>query len=263
MVAQHVEVVVRQVPAGRLDALVHLVRSAGVVSRRFACTHCLTAASQPTRLNTNTMAGSSQSRSSRSTTSSGLAARPADRCRPACGHRTCRRAPACPWASAVLHPAARPVVAGQPHELVVDRRSLLHEPGRHVDVGGREQVEQPLADRHVLVERHRAPLLHDGGGVAAHGLRHSPNSSAFDTVAESETSATDSGRWMITSSHRHPASGRRGSAPRPSPRSPGRGRASEAGVQMLRSTLGGHHDHRRLAVDAVVAAASRPTWSAP
>ena len=33
---------------------------------------------------------------------------------------------------------------------------------------------------------------------------HSPNSSAFDTVAESETSATDSGRWMITSSHTAP-----------------------------------------------------------
>ena len=33
---------------------------------------------------------------------------------------------------------------------------------------------------------------------------HSPNSSAFDTVADSETSDTDSGRWMITSSHTAP-----------------------------------------------------------
>ena len=33
---------------------------------------------------------------------------------------------------------------------------------------------------------------------------HSPNSSAFETVAESETSATDSGRWMMTSSHTAP-----------------------------------------------------------
>ena len=33
---------------------------------------------------------------------------------------------------------------------------------------------------------------------------HSPNSSALETVAESETSDTDSGRWMITSSHTAP-----------------------------------------------------------
>ena len=33
---------------------------------------------------------------------------------------------------------------------------------------------------------------------------HSPNSSALDTVAESDTSDTDSGRWMITSSHTAP-----------------------------------------------------------
>lgn len=32
----------------------------------------------------------------------------------------------------------------------------------------------------------------------------SPNSSAFDTVAESDTRVTDSGRWMITSSHTAP-----------------------------------------------------------
>ena len=35
---------------------------------------------------------------------------------------------------------------------------------------------------------------------------HSPNSSALDTVADRETSATDSGRWMITSSHTAPRS---------------------------------------------------------
>ena len=33
---------------------------------------------------------------------------------------------------------------------------------------------------------------------------HSPNSSALDTVADSDTSATDSGRWMITSSQTAP-----------------------------------------------------------
>ncbi|CAM5664198.1 hypothetical protein SBADM41S_02178 [Streptomyces badius] len=32
----------------------------------------------------------------------------------------------------------------------------------------------------------------------------SPNSSALDTVADRETSVTDSGRWMITSSHTAP-----------------------------------------------------------
>ena len=35
---------------------------------------------------------------------------------------------------------------------------------------------------------------------------HSPNSSALETVADRETSATDSGRWMITSSHTAPRS---------------------------------------------------------
>ena len=33
---------------------------------------------------------------------------------------------------------------------------------------------------------------------------HAPNSSALDTVADSEITATDSGRWMITSSHTAP-----------------------------------------------------------
>ena len=33
---------------------------------------------------------------------------------------------------------------------------------------------------------------------------HSPNSSALETVADSETSDTDSGRWMITSSQTAP-----------------------------------------------------------
>jgi hypothetical protein len=33
---------------------------------------------------------------------------------------------------------------------------------------------------------------------------HSPNSSALDTVAESATRPTDSGRWMMTSSQTAP-----------------------------------------------------------
>ena len=33
---------------------------------------------------------------------------------------------------------------------------------------------------------------------------HAPNSSAFDTVADSETSRTSGGRWMITSSQTAP-----------------------------------------------------------
>jgi hypothetical protein len=33
---------------------------------------------------------------------------------------------------------------------------------------------------------------------------HSANSSAFDTVAESETVSTSTGRWMSTSSHTAP-----------------------------------------------------------
>ena len=33
-----------------------------------------------------------------------------------------------------------------------------------------EQVEQPLADQHVLPQRHRPVLVDDDGGVAAHGL---------------------------------------------------------------------------------------------
>ena len=47
----------------------------------------------------------------------------------------------------------------------------LTKPGGGVDVGGGEQVHHPLADQHVLVERHRPPLLDDRVGVAAHGLQ--------------------------------------------------------------------------------------------
>ena len=33
---------------------------------------------------------------------------------------------------------------------------------------------------------------------------HSPNSSALDTVADRQTTATDNGRWIRTSSHTPP-----------------------------------------------------------
>ena len=159
---------------------------------------------------------------------------------------TARRAP-------VLHPGAGPVVAGDAEQLPVDRGALLDEAGRRVDVGVGEQVEEPLADDDVLVERHRPLLLDDRGGVAAHGLQPLPELLRVrDRRGEGDQrhrlrkvddhllphrSAGPVGE-VVDLVHHHEAE----ALQRPGP-----------GVQHVAEDLGRHHDDRGIAVDDVVA----------
>ena len=82
-----------------------------------------------------------------------------------------------PWslavarAAPVTHPGGRPVVTRDLEQLLVDGGALLDEARGRVDVGGGEEVQQPASDHDVLEERHRATLLDDRRGVAAHGLQ--------------------------------------------------------------------------------------------
>ncbi len=161
---------------------------------------------------------------------------------------------ALPRRPAVAHqPAAGEVVAGDPDQLVVDRGALLHEAGRRVDVGAREQVVHPAADHDVLVERDRPLLLDDGGGVPADrlqplaellGVGHGRGQrdqghrlgQVDDDLLPHRTPVTVG--EVVHLVHHHVAEAQQ----RPGP-----------GVQHVPQDLGGHHDHRRLAVHAVVA----------
>ena len=82
---------------------------------------------------------------------------------------------------------------------------------------------------------------------------HSPNSSAFEIVAESATTLTEGGRWIRTSSHTAPRYGvlqvvhlvhHDGVQARECGRSL---------VQHVAEDLGGHDDDGRLRIDRVVA----------
>ena len=158
-----------------------------------------------------------------------------------------------PRGTPVADAAARPVVPGQLDELVVDRGALLDEAGRSVDVGGGEQVEQALADHDVLVERHRAALLDDRRGVAAHrlqplaellGVRHRGRQrDQGHRLREVDDHLLPDGApravgEVVHLVHHHEAEPEQG--PRP-------------GVQHVAQHLGRHHHDRRLAVDHVVA----------
>ena len=150
-------------------------------------------------------------------------------------------------------PAAGEVVAGDPEQLGVDRGTLLDEPGGGVDVGGGEQVHHPLADQHVLVERHRPSLLDEGVGVAAHRLqplaellgvghrrrqgdqRHRLGQVDDDLLPDRAARAV--GEVVDLVHH---------DVPEPRQR-------AGAGVQHVAEHLGGHHHDRRLAVHRHVA----------
>ena len=130
--------------------------SSSLVSRSPARTHWATAASQPARLNTKVIAGSRPSRSSRSST----VIRDG-------GRNPTRRGGAPPRVrrarshTAVADWRSSSRVAA--HQLGVDLQLAV---GTRVE---REQVEQPVADHHVLPQRHRPVLVDDDAGVAAHG----------------------------------------------------------------------------------------------
>ncbi len=65
-------------------------------------------------------------------------------------------------------PVGQPV--GLPAQRDVPQQFGVHQRGASCGLVAFEQVEQPLADHHVLPQRHRPVLVDDDGGVAAHGL---------------------------------------------------------------------------------------------
>ena len=113
-----------------------------------------------------------------------------------------RGVPSAAAAAAVVArlPLAPVLLAGEPHELGVD-----------VDRAARVAVLGARTGR-----SSRPPTItccHSGTGRCSSTITsvsprtvssQSPNSSALLTVADSETSRTDSGRWMITSSQTAP-----------------------------------------------------------
>ena len=226
-------------------------RSSGVVSRRLAFRHCVTAASQPTRLNTNTIAGSRPAASSRSTTSNRLGSR---------GPRAAGRC-AAPGPAAALRPrgARRSDVRPRRQSSRAIRISSGFTASDCARAGVRsagavgEQVVHPPADQHVLVERHRPALLDDGRGLAAHRLqplaellgvghrrrqRHQRHRlREVDDDLLPDRAAEPVGEVVHLVHHDVAEPGQR------------RG----AGVEHVAQHLGGHHHDRRLAVDGVVA----------
>ena len=150
-----------------------------------AHTHCLAAASQPARLKMKVIAGSRPSRSSRAMTSGRDGGR-----QPRFG-RACRRA------------GDRVEVAGALGDVAQQRRVDDRWPSApSPDVLNRSNIREPTS-----------MCCHSGTGRSSCTITrvsprtdtsHSPNSSALLTVADSDTSRTAAGRWMITSSHTAP-----------------------------------------------------------
>ena len=212
--------------------------SSAVVSRTPASRHCRTAASQPARLKMNVMAGSSPAVSSRAMTSGRRGAR----------NRAGRRAPR---AGRPGRLARGPVVPpGQPEQFRVHPGPPL--PVAAARPGLQEQVVEPAADQHVLPQRHRPVLVHDHRGAAAHlgqpvaellgvadrgGQRDHPDRlRQVDDHFFPDRAAEPVGQ-VVHLVQDHVAE-------------PGQG--GRAAVQHVAQHLGGHHHHRRLAVDAVV-----------
>ena len=245
MVAQHVQVLVGDVAAASLDERPMISsRSSGVVSRRLAFRHWVTAASQPTRLKTKTIAGSRPWQSSRSTTSKRLGS-----VRPRAAAGRGRR----PGVRGALRLVRRsrvrrgpPVVAGDPHQLRVDLAS------GSVGAVVLEQVVHPPADHHVLVERHRPALLDDRRGLAADRLQ--PLAELLG-VGHRRGQRDQRHRLGQVDDHLLPD---RAAEPvgevvhlvHHDVAEPGQRRG--AGVEHVAQHLGGHHHDRRLAVDGVV-----------
>ena len=171
------------------------------------------------------------------------------------GTRVLRRpGPALARRAPVAHqPAAGPVVARDPGQLLVDRRALLDEAGARIDVGGGEQVEQPTADHDVLEQRHGPLLLQDGGRLATHGgqplaellgvgdrrrQRHQGHRLRQVDDDLLPDRATHPVGEVVDLVHHDVAEAQQ---------------RARAGVEHVAEHLGGHHDDRRLAVDHVVA----------
>ena len=164
----------------------------------------------------------------------------AQRCRPA----PPATAPAAASAPVEVDPAGRlPGVAQQFRVHVVGGRGL----------GVVEQVEHPLADQHVLPQRHRPVLADHHGRLAAHGdqpvgellgvghgrrQRHQRDAlRQVDDDLFPDRAAEPVGQ-VVHLVHHHVAETVQG---------------GRTGVEHVAQHLGGHHHHGRVAVDRVVA----------
>ena len=141
------------------------------------------------------MAGSRPSASSRSMTSG----------RP--GVQTRDALPPLPLAVGLAHRAAALAV-------LVRRAAGLHaRQAREVGVDLRPSCWPSPSSKRSYIRRPASTCCNSGTGRCSETITsvsprtvssQSPNSSAFDTVADSDTRVTDSGRWMITSSQTAP-----------------------------------------------------------
>ena len=226
--------------------LVALARAGSAEPRRRR--HCRTAASQPARLNTKTIAGSRPSRSSRSSTSTRSACT-----RPRCGVRR--------WPPRLGRRS--PNRASRCSSRAYRTSSGLTRPLPVVGAAGDEQVEQARADHDVLPQRHRAALLDDDVGVAAdgrqplaellgvgHGRRQRDQPDRLRQVDDHlfpDRAAEPVGK-VVNLVHDHVTEPRQAWRP---------------GVEHVAQDLGGHHHDRRIAVDRVVAGEQADTLAGP
>ncbi len=173
------------------------------VNRRPAATHCATAPSHPAREKMNAMAGSRPASSSRSTTMN----RGVGRLLP--WPPPCARTP-CPRPRYPRSPGPRRPCCAAPSSR--SRRTTRASSGL---IGGLtpgsvgstwpayRSCSAPRASTCWPRGTGRCSLTTTAVSPRT-AVSHSPNSSALDTVAESDTSCTSSGRWRITSSHTGP-----------------------------------------------------------
>ena len=175
-----------------------------MVSRIRESRHWATAASQPTRLKMNTIAGSSPSRSSRSMTSTrdGIQTR-----RPFPTARGFFDEPGLPLRGDRRSRIRR--LLAQSSRAMRSSSWLTGAPSRTkpADASTSDDANRSISWRPTITcwnsgtgRRSSTMVVVSPRTVAS----QAPNSSALDTVADSEITATDSGRWMITSSHTAP-----------------------------------------------------------
>ncbi len=169
-------------------------RSSGVVSRTPQDRHCWTAASQAARLKMKVIAGSRPARSSCPTTSARLGVpRPG---RPRGGRRPRPR-----WVRTIrLSSRDRRISSGLTRAGPGTRRPSAAVMG--VSSANRSYIRWPTM---TCCHRGTGRCSETTTSVSPRTVSsQSPNSSALLTVADSETTSTSSGRWMITSSHTAP-----------------------------------------------------------
>ena len=153
--------------------------------------------------------------------------------------------------AAASRPAGRPRGGGRCGAAARGRRGAACPPV--AGVGVVEQVEQPLAHQHVLPQRHRPVLVDHHGGVAAHGL--DPAAELLG-VADRRRQADQPHLLgqvqddLLPHRAAHPVGQEVHLVHHDVRKSVQRIRTR---VEHVAQHLGGHHHHRRVAVDRLVA----------